>query len=135
MAVDGKIERILRLYPERCWPRSVEPIAPPESFSGAGLWRVATEQGLLCLRRWPPKHPSQDRLEFIQAVLWHVDQEGFHQVPLPLETRHRHGYVWHEGHLWELTPWLPGVADYRQVPNAAKLHNALVALAEFHRAA
>jgi homoserine kinase type II len=52
-----------------------------------------------------------------------------------LETRHHHGYVWHEGHLWELTPWLPGNADYRQRPSPARLDNALLALARFHAAA
>jgi Ser/Thr protein kinase RdoA (MazF antagonist) len=135
MAVDGKIERILRLYPDECRPHHVEPFAAADSFSGAGLWRLETDRGPLCLRQWPAQHPSQERLEFIQAVLWHVDQEGFHRIALPLETRHHHGYVWHEGHLWELTPWLPGAASYRQTPSAAKLHNALVTLAEFHRAA
>jgi homoserine kinase type II len=135
MAVDGKIERILRLYPDNCRPRQIEPFASPDSFSGAGLWRVVSDSGTLCLRRWPIEHPNPSRLEFIQAVLWHVDQEGFHRIPLPLETRHHHGYVWHEGHLWELTPWLPGRADYREKPSAARLHSALTALARFHRAA
>jgi Ser/Thr protein kinase RdoA (MazF antagonist) len=135
MAVDGKIERILRLYPDDCHSLAIEPLAPADSFSGAGLWRVQSERGTLCLRRWPRRHPNQQRLEFIQAVLWHVDQEGFHRVPLPLETRHHHGYVWHESHLWELTPWLPGAANYRRQPTAAKLVAALEALGLFHQAA
>jgi Ser/Thr protein kinase RdoA (MazF antagonist) len=135
MAVDGKIERILRLYPDDCHPLAIEPLVPADSFSGARLWRIQSERGTLCLRRWPRQHPDQQRLEFIQAVLWHVDQEGFHRVPLPLETRHHHGYVWHESHLWELTPWLPGAAAYRRLPTAAKLVAALEALAQFHQAA
>lgn len=135
MAVDGKIERILRLYPEDCHPRAVEAVVSPDSFSGAGLWRVESPRGPLCLRRWPSQHPTQERLEFIQAVLWHVDQEGFRRIPLPLETRHRHGYVWHEGHLWELAPWLPGAADYRQKPSPARLAAALAILGRFHLAA
>jgi homoserine kinase type II len=68
-------------------------------------------------------------------VLWHVDQEGFHQIALPLETRHHHGYVWHEGHLWELSPWLPGAANYRAQPSPRRLDAAMVALARFHQAA
>lgn len=135
MAVDSTIPRILRLYGPRCQPRSVVAIDSPASFSGAGLWRINTEQGPLCLRRWPREHPTLERLEFIQAVLWHVDQEGFHRVPLPLQTEHRHGHVWHEGHLWELTPWLPGEADFRQRPSPPRLRHALQALAGFHRAA
>lgn len=135
MAENSKIERILRLYPDECRPRHIELLAAPLSFSGAGLWRIASDRGPLCLRRWPAGHPSQQRLEFIQAVLWHVDQEGFHQVALPLETQHHHGYVWHEGHLWELLPWLPGAANYRAQPSPSKLEAAMVALARFHQAA
>lgn len=135
MAENAKIERILRLYPDECRPHTIELFAAPLSFSGAGLWRIASDRGPLCLRRWPAGHPSQQRLEFIQAVLWHVDQEGFHQVALPLETQHHHGYVWHEGHLWELLPWLPGAANYRAQPSPRKLEAAMVALARFHQAA
>ncbi|MBI3837054.1 MAG: phosphotransferase, partial [Planctomycetia bacterium] len=134
MAVDSKIEAVLRLYPDDCQPLAIEPIAAPDAFSGATLWRLQSVRGPLCLRCWP-HHPTPKRLEFIQAVLWHVDQEGFHQIPLPLETQHHHGYVRHAGHLWELTPWLPGAADYREKPSHAKLHAALAALARFHLAA
>ncbi len=135
MAVEANALRVLRLYPDDCQPGTLEPLLAHGGFSGASLWRLTSDRGVLCLRRWPAGHPRQERLEFIQAVLWHVDQEGFHAIPLPLETKHHHGYVWHEGHLWELTPWLPGVADYPQRPSEIKLHNALSTLADFHRAA
>ena len=74
-------------------------------------------------------------MQFVQAVLWHVDQEGFHRIPLPLETNHHHGFVRHAGHLWELAPWLPGAADYAQRPSHTKLANAMTTLAAFHEAA
>ncbi len=137
MSVDSsnKIERVLRLYPDDCQPSAIEPLTETGGFSGARIWRLRTPRGTLCLRRWPPRHPDQQRLEFIQAVLWHVDQEGFHAIPLPLETQHRHGYVLFAGHLWELTRWLPGAADYRQHPSPEKLSHALAALARFHRTA
>ena len=135
MAVGSKIERVVRLYPDDCQPHAIEPLSETGGFSGARLWRLQTPRGALCLRRWPPGHPDQRRLEFIQAVLWHVDQEGFHAIPLPLETQHHHGFLLYAGHLWELTRWLPGIADYRQRPSAARLDGALAALARFHRAA
>jgi homoserine kinase type II len=135
MAVDREIERILKLYPDDCQPQSAAPVLSPDSFSGAGLWRLSAPRGPLCLRRWPAENPSPERLQFVQAVLWHVDQEGFHRIPLPVETRHRHGFVRHAGHLWELTPWLPGATDYRANPSIARLKNALFALAHFHCAA
>jgi len=126
---------VLRAYPADCQPQSVEFLDSAGGFSGARLWQLAAPRGLLCLRRWPAEHPSPDRLEFIQAVLWHVHQEGFHKVPLPLETMAHHGYVRHAGHLWELTPWLPGQADYYRAPSLARLRAAMTTLAEFHRAA
>ncbi len=135
MAVEGHIQRLLRLYPDDCLPHDCEPLSPADSFSGAALWRLQTPRGLLCLRRWPAEHPTPKRLEFVQAVLWHVDQEGFQQIPLPLETRHHHGFVRHAGHLWELTPWLPGAADYRAHPSPTRLANAMRVLAAFHQAA
>jgi Ser/Thr protein kinase RdoA (MazF antagonist) len=74
-------------------------------------------------------------LEFIQAVLWNVQQEGCYFVPLPIESDDGPGYVQHAGHYWELTPWMPGKADYHLAPTNEKLVNALSALAHFHRAA
>jgi homoserine kinase type II len=125
---------VLAAYPDDCQPTSLVRL-DHGGFSGARLWRLETARGPACLRRWPSEHPPPDRLEFIQAVLWHVDREGFHLVPVPFETREHAGYVRHQGHLWELTPWLPGTADYRQAPSAGRLGAALAALARFHRAA
>jgi Ser/Thr protein kinase RdoA (MazF antagonist) len=87
------------------------------------------------LRRWPREHPPVSRLQFIQAVLWHVHQEGFRRVPLPLETSRHGGYVTHAGHLWEVAPWMPGQADYHQRPSPRRLQAAMQALGEFHAAA
>ncbi len=133
--MDNQIERVLRLFPDDCQSRGAGPVKIAGGFSGALLWRLESIRGPLCLRCWPVGHPSQDRLKFIQAVLWHVDQEGFHHISVPLDTRHGHGYVLHAGHLWELAPWLPGAADYHQNPSPDRLGNALRALAEFHKAA
>ncbi len=135
MEVDREIQRVLRLYPEDCQPQTIEPIFAPESFSGAEIWRISAPRGNLCMRCWSSEHPKPDRLQFIQAVLWHVDQEGFSRIPLPLETRHKHGFIRHAGRLWELAPWLPGAADYRQRPSVSRLRNAMIALAHFHVAA
>lgn len=110
-------------------------LAAAGGFSGARLWRLVTRRGPLVLRRWPTSHPSRSRLEFIQAVLWHVWHEGFQLIPLPIETRGHAGYVEHAGHFWELAPWMPGSADYKASPSQDKLEAALVALARFHVAA
>ena len=126
---------VLAAYPEDCQPTRVEPLGAAGGFSGARFWKIQTPSATFCLRRWPKEHPSHDGLEFIQAVLWHVTREGFNLVPLPRETRLHGGYVRHGGYFWELAPWMPGVADFRENPTAEKLTAAMVALAEFHLAA
>ncbi len=126
---------VLAAYPADCQPGRVEPLGSAGGFSGANFWRITTARGTLCLRRWPADYPAVDQLQFIQAVLWHVNHEGFDRIPLPLEATNHAGYITHDGSFWELTPWMPGVADYHGAPSDARLVAAAVALAEFHLAA
>lgn len=135
MTSQGEYLRVLESYSADYRPGQVELVGGAGGFSGARLWRLETAHGRLCLRRWPREHPTRERLEFIHQVLWHVDRAGFHRIPVPLKTRAGGGCVEQAGHLWELTPWLPGQADYRLAPSPARLRAALVALAEFHLAA
>lgn len=135
MADEHACRRVLAAYPAECQPLRLESLSSAGGFSGARFWRVHTPAGVFCLRRWPREHPDRPQLEFIQAVLWHVHQEGFRLTPLPLETRTHAGFVCEAGHLWELTPWLPGEADYQRASSPRKLRAAAGALADFHRAA
>jgi Ser/Thr protein kinase RdoA (MazF antagonist) len=128
------LDFVLRHYPDLGELKRMEPLAGAGGFSGALLWRLTTSDGFYCLRRWPQGHPNRERLEFLQAVLWHAHQEGCYFVPLPLENLTEAGYLFHADHYWELTPWMPGVADYHDAPTVEKLHAALSALAQFHRA-
>jgi homoserine kinase type II len=104
-------------------------------FSGAEFWRLSAPRGQLCLRRWPREHPTPEGLVRIHAVLAQVSDRGFRLIARPLPTRAGHTFVEHGGHLWELTPWLPGRADYHARPSAARLDAAMQALATFHVAA
>src|SRR5688572_7113665 len=113
----------------------IESLGAAGGFSGARFWRFPAPSGLLLLRRWPREHPAIERLQFIQAVLWHVHQEGFSLVPLPRENSRQGGYVTHAGHLWELTPWMPGRADFHDRPSLPRLQAAFRALARFHETA
>lgn len=135
MTAENAYRRVLVAYPYDCQPRQATFLGGAGGFSGALFWRLETDRGSLCLRCWPREHPSRERLEFIQAVLWHVSQEGFRRLPLPLETRTHAGYICESGRLWELAPWLPGQADYQTSPSPARLQAAMETLAEFHLAA
>ena len=129
--------QVLACYPSDCQSERIEFLGSAGGFSGAEFWRLTTARGKLCLRRWPAEHPSPERLGFIHAVLRHVAQQGIDYLPVPIvpEKREPMGFVQFDGHLWELTPWLPGRADYHQSPNPKKLRSILKALARFHQAA
>jgi len=129
-----ELREVLKAYPDDCQPSQIEALGTAGGFSGARFWRLHTPRGLLCLRRWPPEHPTVERLEFIQAVLWHVEQQGFDLAPLALPANSRKGYVRHGGTLWELAPWLAGKADFNAHPTPARLTAAMRTLAAFHQA-
>jgi len=135
MTAETAYRRVLLAYPADCQPRQAAFLGGAGGFSGALFWRLETDRGPLCLRAWPPEHPCRERLEFIQAVLWHASQEGFRRAPLPLETRTHAGYVCEAGRFWQLEAWLPGKADFHERPTPERLRAALRALAEFHLAA
>lgn len=113
----------------------LEPLGNAGGFSGARFWRLTWAGRPLCLRRWPGEHPNCERLQWIHDVLQHVQHRGISYVPVPLRTAQGASFVEALGHLWELTPWMPGAADYHQDPSPARLAAALRALARFHAAA
>ncbi len=126
---------VLEMYHVKCQPFRIERLGSAGGFSGGEIWRLETPAGRLCLRRWPEGYPTRNHLEFIQAVLWHVREEGVRWVPVPLETRQGRGYVRHRECWWELSPWMPGEANYCSQPSPIKLRSALRHLAIFHQAA
>ncbi len=134
MTAEFDLAPILAEYPAEYRPYRVEELGCAGGFSGARFWRLHTAAGRLCLRRWPKESPTAEQLQFIQAALWHVTLEGFERVPLPRETRMQAGFVRHGGYFWEVSPWLRGIADFRENPAIPRLRAAMQALAEFHRA-
>jgi homoserine kinase type II len=131
----NELGQVLAHYPPDCRPSNVEPLGSAGGYSGARLWRLAAPRGPLCLRRWPPEHPTPERLQYIHAVLRHVGRSGIALLPIPVTTVTGETFVGHAGHLWELTVWMPGRADYRDDPRPERLWAALAALATVHRAA
>jgi Ser/Thr protein kinase RdoA (MazF antagonist) len=131
-AADSEIDSVLRSFPADCWPAAIRSPGGTGGFSGAAIWRLTTPRGDLCLRRWPREHPTRDRLQWIHGVLRHVGQDQAAPVPVPIVTRTGETIVFDHGHLWELTPWLPGEPDERGSRNLPRLVAALEMLARFH---
>lgn len=123
---------VLSCYPVAINRSKIEPLGTAGGLSGARFWRITGPQGLYVLRRWPSEYPSVDQLQFIHGVLGHAARHGIEFLPLPIATSDGQTFVQHDGHLWELAPWLSGAADYDQSPNPAKLANAMMKLAAFH---
>ncbi len=134
---------VLAHYPPDCAPRAWTKAA--SGFSGAEVYRLETARGTLALRRWPAEHPSPKRLSWIHSVLTQAVANGFDRLPLPIRTLNPatieraawpasscDTFVSQGGHLWELAPWLPGEADFRQNPSPVRLTAAMQALAQLH---
>jgi homoserine kinase type II len=81
------------------------------------------------------EHPDEGRLQFTHSVLRRVYNKGIREIAAPLETIDGATWVRHDGFLWELTPWMPGRADFHSDPRPEKLRAALAWLARFHLAA
>ncbi|MDI9444063.1 MAG: phosphotransferase [Planctomycetota bacterium] len=125
---------VLAAYPAVVRPTRLLALGGAGGFSGARFWRAEAEAGPYCLRRWPADYPGPAELRFIHAVLRHARERGFCLAPVPLEARGGQPYVSRGGHLWELSPWMPGKADFAASPTAPRLKAAAACLAEFHRA-
>lgn len=129
-----EIEAIVRDFPASFQPTRIEPLGMAGGMSGAQFWRIQSAAGPLVLRQWPSEHPSAERLRFIHDVLFHAQKRGVAFLAVPIRTASGESFVRRNEHLWELSPWMPGSADYERSPSEKKLRAAMIGLARFHRA-
>ncbi len=127
------IRTVLSEYPEDHRIGKITPLPYSRGLSRAEHWVVDAEAGRFTLRRWPRGTPSINRLQYIQAVLWHTVYEGFELVPLPCETLEHKGFVEVDGSVWELLPWLNGdkIDDGGKIA-PTQIVSAMLTLAQFH---
>lgn len=128
----NELDAVLRRYPAACQPIHIHALGAAGGMSGAQFWQLTAPRGTLALRRWPVEHPTPEGLQFIHSVLNHADEHGIAILPVPIRTNDGTTIVVHAGHLWELTPWLPGKADYEHSPHVERLQAAMTVLARFH---
>ena len=125
---DCAAAEVLRRYPSDFFGE-LQPLGNRGGFSGARLWRVAD----LSLRAWPRDSTFPTRLTLIHQLMTQARASGLAFVPRLERTADLSSSVEHVGHWWELTEWLPGQADYRDHPTAARLEAACVAVAQLHQ--
>jgi Ser/Thr protein kinase RdoA (MazF antagonist) len=132
---DHPLQPVLSHYGLHTSQVHIQPLSNAGGWSGSLLWHITdTTNQPFCLRRWPSEHPTSERLQFIHAVLLHVAND-LPTVAFPIRTVSGTTFVKHEGRLWELTNWLPGVADFHANPSTVRLRAAMHALALFHNLA
>jgi Ser/Thr protein kinase RdoA (MazF antagonist) len=104
-------------------------------FSGAQILRVETPAGPYCLRRWPRESLPLERLRGLHRLLGAVHARGVREVAVPVAALDGATLVCVRERLWQLEPWLPGIADFRSRPTRVRLSAAMESLARWHTAA
>ena len=117
---DGKLltmlpEQVLRAFRLSAADLGVEYLGNHGGYSGAAIWRISERSNgqELCLRRWPHSSDQRTRLAQIHTLLQTAVANGFQQEILPVPIATLNGEFWteHKGSVYELTRWLPGIAD------------------------
>ena len=106
-----------------------------QGFSGATIYRIATAAGMFCLRKWPEGGLPQARLRELHRFLRFLADRDINELAVPVPAADGPTLVRLNGRLWQLEPWKPGEADFKQNPSGARLRNAMHALARLHVAA
>ncbi|MGI9519172.1 MAG: aminoglycoside phosphotransferase family protein [Pirellulaceae bacterium] len=114
---------------------AIEDLGAAGGFSGANLWRIVDADRVLCLRRWPRQQVDrQQRLTWIHEVIEQAYHSGCSFLAVPLPNANDQSLTSHNGYLWQLEPWMPGLANFRESPSEKKLYGGIQALAQFHEA-
>jgi Ser/Thr protein kinase RdoA (MazF antagonist) len=109
----------------------IVPLGNRGGFSGACIWRIEGPVPL-CLRAWPARERSKERLEWIHQLMEQARKDGLSFVPAIFRTRKSSSWLDRAGRLWDLTSWMPGKADFADRPESGRLEAACNALARLH---
>ncbi len=102
-------------------------------LSGSLIFRGSSPAGPVCLRGWPPASVSAKRLHELRCLVELTHSHRCHLLPGYLSGENGEFFVSARGRFWELTEWMPGIADYQAHPSDARLESALGSLALLHR--
>jgi Ser/Thr protein kinase RdoA (MazF antagonist) len=100
-------------------------------YSGAQFWRKIEGGKAWCLRCWPLEHPEPQRLSTIHR--WLELCRDLVYIPTPWVSGQGTSWLETAEGRWELTPWLPGRADFQSHPSHTRLRAAAQGLAEVHQ--
>ena len=111
------------------------PLGHAGGFSGSSLWRGQLHgERLFVLKAWQHDYPAE-RLETIHRWMTYARRNGdLSFVPEVVPSESGRSVVEAAGRVWDVTAWLPGIADFSAEPNDAKLMASCQAIAKLHRA-
>lgn len=132
-SLDSYARNVLASYPALAGGTVLVSLGNAGGFSGASLWRVQTAAGHFCLRAWPVGGMAGARLLAIHRWMASARQAGLDCVPGVMPTRFGPTWVVAAYRLWDLTTWMPGLADSHAHPSRARLQAACTTLARLHR--
>lgn len=127
--------QVLTRYAATIRPIRVRSLGNRGGFSGAAIWQVTTEQGDFALRRWPSRGLPRERILGLHRLLEHLKRQQIDFVAVPVVSGLGETLVTDSGSEWQLEPWMPGEANFRNNPSAPRLAAAMQALARWQRAA
>lgn len=110
------------------WPKG-------DGFSRSEIWQVRCHDQTYCLKGMPTGDVTSERLAWVQLLLRYVKQVS-PELPLPVAIASGDGlgFMQEAGQFWELTPWLPGMADLAGRADEAMVTQAFQAAAKMHLA-
>lgn len=133
MPVPIDLARVLSAYPPAVAMAQWTPLGSAGGFSGARLWRGRTAGGgELCLKAHAPRADA-GRLEcVIHPWMIAARTAGLGFVPQVEPTHEGPTVVEAGGRVWDVTAWMPGVANLHANPADTWLFGAVEAVARLH---
>ena len=109
---------------------------PPHAagFSGTTIFRVQSATEVFCLKRLPMT-VELVRQQVINGLIKELFEQGVTCLPVPVCSRKGSTLIQVDDGVWQLEPWMPGIADYWQRPSMTRLIAACQTLARWHIAA
>src|SRR5262245_60480362 len=133
--IPAAVRSVLAHWPLVAAGAEITSVTP--GFSGASVHRIVADAGDFALRGWPTDEFGlpRERIQELHRWLAWLAADGITTVAVPMCQRGDATLVVHNGRLWQLEPWLPGVADFSAQPTDLRLRAACSELALWHRAA
>ena len=126
-----ELDQLLARYPAHLQPRSrARVLGRCRRIQRVAVLAVSRCRRPAVLRSWPPGWRGRSELERIHRWLFLTTDTGL--TPVPFRDNGERSLQQFQGCFWELTPWLPGLADSAAPPALEHLEAAFGGLAALH---